>query len=92
MVKIENLLISLQWSNNDESVINLMTRQRGIYDFNSQEIPIVDEYLTRYDVERKKYWPWRRLEKPQKPSSAYSEAIRIRTGSKEQRYYKAYMD
>ena len=29
-----------------------MTRQRGIYDRNSQEITIVDEYLTRYDVNK----------------------------------------
>ena len=39
-----------QWDDEDE--INLMIRQKGIYGINSQEIPIVNEYLTPYDVLR----------------------------------------
>ena len=43
-------LLMLQWSNNDKNEIKRTTTLQGKYGFNSQDIPIVDEYLTPYDV------------------------------------------
>ena len=48
----ENPLLRLQCSNNNESGINLMIRQRGIYDSILYEISIADEYLTQYDLQK----------------------------------------
>ena len=53
--KVENKLLRLQWSNNIKNWICHTTRQRGIYGINSQEISIVDKYLTRYDVNKVKF-------------------------------------
>ena len=50
--KVENVYLNIQWSNNNEKKIDQTTKQRGILGFNSQEIPIVDKYLTRYDVNK----------------------------------------